>query len=63
MDAVALSAMERIVDGYAERDIAVAFSGMKGPVRDLAERAGWPVKYGRMVGFLSLQQAVSKLQI
>ena len=63
MDAVALSVMERIVDGYAERDIAVAFSGMKGPVRDLAERAGWPLKYGRMVGFLSLQQAVSKLQI
>jgi SulP family sulfate permease len=63
MDAVALSVMERIVDGYAERDIAVAFSGMKGPVRDLAERAGWPFKYGKMVGFLSLQQAVSKLQI
>ncbi len=63
MDAVALSVMERIVDGYAERDIAVAFSGMKGPVRDLAERAGWPLKYGKMVGFLSLQQAVSKLQI
>jgi SulP family sulfate permease len=63
MDAVALSVMERIVDGYAERDIAVAFSGMKGPVRDLAERAGWPLKYGGMVGFLSLQQALSKLQI
>ena len=63
MDAVALSVMERIVDGYAERDIAVAFSGMKGPVRDLAERAGWPLKYGRMVGFLSLQQAVSTLQM
>jgi len=62
MDAVALSAMERIVDGYAERDIAVAFSGMKGPVRDLADRAGWPVKYGRVVGYLSLQQAVSELR-
>lgn len=37
MDAVALSAMERMIDGYAERDIAVAFCGMKGPVRDLAE--------------------------
>lgn len=62
MDAVALSAMERMVDGYAERDITVAFSGMKGPVRDLAGRAGWPIKYGRMVGFLSLQQAVSELR-
>lgn len=62
MDAVALSAMERIVDGYAEHDVAIAFSGMKGPVRDLAGRAGWPLKYGRMVGFLSLQQAVAELQ-
>jgi sulfate permease, SulP family len=62
MDAVALSAMEGIIDGYAERDIAVACSGMKGPVRDLAERAGWPVKYGRMIGFLSLQQAVAEVR-
>jgi SulP family sulfate permease len=62
IDAVALSAMERMVDGYAERDIAVAFAGMKGPVRDVAERAGWPSKYGTMVGYLSLQQAVSELQ-
>jgi SulP family sulfate permease len=62
MDAVALSAMERMVDGYAERDIAVVFSGMKGPVRDIAERAGWPLKYGKMVGYLSLQQAVSELR-
>ena len=54
--------MERMVDGYAERDIAVAFSGMKGPVRDLAERADWPLKYGRMIGFHSLQQAVSELR-
>lgn len=62
MDAVALAAMERMVDGFAERDIAVAFSGMKGPVRDLAERAGWPLKYGKMLGYLSLQQAVSELR-
>jgi SulP family sulfate permease len=62
IDAVALSALEKIIDGYAERDIAVAFSGMKGPVRDLAERAGWPAKYGKMVGYLSLPQAVSELQ-
>jgi SulP family sulfate permease len=62
MDAVALASLERIIDGYAERAIAVAFAGMKGPIRDLAERADWPEKYGRMIGFLSLQQAVSELQ-
>lgn len=60
VDAVALSAMERIVEGYAGRDITAAFSGMKGPVRDLVERADWPLKYGKMADFLSLQQAVSE---
>lgn len=62
MDAVALSAMERMIDGYAERDIAVAFCGMKGPVRDLAGRAGWPTKYGKSIDYLSVQQAVSALR-
>ncbi|NTW98666.1 MAG: sulfate permease [Geobacteraceae bacterium] len=63
IDAVALATMERVIGGYAEHGITVAFAGMKGPVRDLAERAGWPQKYGRMIGFISLQQAVSELQI
>lgn len=62
IDAVALAAMERVIDGYAEHGITVGFAGMKGPVRDLAARAGWPEKYGRMISFLSLQQAVAALR-
>jgi SulP family sulfate permease len=62
IDAVALATMERVIGGYAEHGITVAFAGMKGPVRDLAERAGWPEKYGKLIGFLSLQQAVSELR-
>jgi len=61
IDAVALAAMERVIDGYAEHGITIAFAGMKGPVRDLAGRAGWPEKYGKLIGFLSLQQAISEL--
>jgi len=62
IDAVALAAMERVIDGYAEHGITIAFAGMKGPVRDLAGRAGWPEKYGKLIGFLSLQQAISELR-
>jgi len=61
IDAVALATMERVIDGYAEHGITIAFAGMKGPVRDLAGRAGWPEKYGKLIGFLSLQQAISEL--
>jgi len=62
IDAVALATMERVIDGYAEHGITIAFAGMKGPVRDLAGRAGWPEKYGKLIGFLSLQQAISELR-
>lgn len=62
IDAVALATLERIIDGYRERGITIAFAGMKGPVRDLAERAGWPKKYGSLIGFVSLQQAVAALR-
>ncbi|MRR55209.1 MAG: sulfate permease [Deltaproteobacteria bacterium] len=62
IDAVALATMERVIDGYAEQGITIAFAGMKGPVRDLAGRAGWPEKYGKLIDFLSLQQALSELR-
>ena len=61
MDAVALSALERDMETLAERGISVACAGMKGPVRDLVERAGWPQRYGRIMSFLSLQEAVTEL--
>jgi len=62
IDAVALATMERVIEGYAEHGITIAFAGMKGPVRDLAGRAGWPEKYGKLIGFHSLQQAISELR-
>ena len=62
IDAVALATMERVIGGYAEHGITIAFAGMKGPVRDLAERAGWPEKYGKLIGFITLQQAVSEFR-
>lgn len=61
MDAVALTTLEKIIASYKELGISVAFAGMKGPVRDLAERGDWPEKYGARIGYLSLQQAVREL--
>lgn len=61
MDAVALTTLEKIIASYAEQGISVAFAGMKGPVRDLAEKGGWPEKYGERINYLSLQQAVAEL--
>lgn len=60
MDAVALQALERLIEGYGQQGIAVAFADMKGPVRDLVERAGWPDKLHIRL-FMSLQQAVAEL--
>lgn len=61
MDAVALATLEELMEGQRERGIAFAFAGMKGPVRDLVQRAGWTEKYGSLIGFPSLQQAVRGL--
>ena len=61
MDAVALSALERDMETLLERGISFACAGMKGPVRDLVERAGWPQRYGRIMSFLSVQEAVAEL--
>ncbi|BBA70754.1 SulP family inorganic anion transporter [Geobacter sulfurreducens] len=61
MDAVALAALEVIIEGHGERGIVVAFAGMKGPVRDLTQRAGWPEKFGKQIDFLSLNQAVRQM--
>lgn len=61
MDAVALQALERLVEDYGQQGIAVAFAGMKGPVRDLADRAGWHDTFGRLTSFLTLGQAVTEL--
>ena len=61
MDAVALSALERDMEALAEREIRVACAGMKGPVRDLIERAGWSERFGRSMFFMSVQEAVAEL--
>ena len=62
MDACALDALERLMEAYEEVHVRFAFAGMKGPVRDLVERAGWPAKFGRRVAYLSLPQALEGIR-
>jgi sulfate permease, SulP family len=46
IDAVAVNTLEELMEAYEQRGIAFAFTAMKGPVRDLVERAGWDRKFG-----------------
>lgn len=61
MDAVALKALETDIETFAQRGIRVACAGMKGPVRDLTAKAGWPERYGQSISYLSLRDAVAEL--
>lgn len=60
MDAVALTALESEIEVFAQRGISIFCAGMKGPVRDLTDKAGWPERYGRNMSFLTLRDAVAE---
>jgi sulfate permease, SulP family len=49
IDAVAIDTLEEIVETYQERGIKFLFAGMKGPIRDLVDKAGWEEKYGNQM--------------
>lgn len=60
MDAVALGAMEELMENLQARGVRVVFAEMKGPVRDLVQRAGWPERYADRIGHPSVKQALAK---
>ena len=60
MDAVALETLENEMDALAEQGITVHIATMKGPVRDLAEKAGWFGTYGDKVAYLKLADALKQ---
>ncbi len=62
VDAVAVDAMEEMMDNYRDRGIRFLFSGMKGPVRDLIQRAGWEEKYGDIFQYPSLSHALKETE-
>lgn len=62
VDAVALDTLQELVDNYRNAGIEFLIAGMKGPVRDLARRAGWLEKYGDRIGYFSVNQAIEALR-
>ncbi|WP_078594761.1 SulP family inorganic anion transporter [Evansella clarkii] len=58
IDAVAIHSLEEImVTQSNDHGVKFLFSGVKGPVRDLFEKAGWEKKYGEAYKFLSINHA------
>lgn len=61
IDAVALHSLEHLVEDYNERDVRFSFAGMKGPVRDLFNKAGWTKKFGEKIQYQSLFAVINDL--
>lgn len=63
MDAVAVGALEKLMENYKDRGIVFLFAALKGPVRDLVARAGWPQRYGQRVACASIALALQEAGI
>ena len=61
IDAVAIDALEEIIENYHGKQIQFLFAGMKGPVRDLVAKAGWEEKYGERIKHPSIQHALQSM--
>lgn len=58
VDAVALDTLETRMKELADQGITVHIAAMKGPVRDLATKAGWYETFGEQIRYLSLEDAL-----
>jgi sulfate permease, SulP family len=58
MDAVAVETLEALMDEMERQGITVRIAAMKGPVRDITGRAGWPEKFGERIGYFSIDRAL-----
>jgi SulP family sulfate permease len=63
IDAVAISDLQELIEGYRQQGIQFAFAGMKGPVRDLFIRANWQKKCGHKIEYRTLQHVVQDLDL
>lgn len=63
IDAVALDTLDELMTDLEARGIEVHIAAMKGPVRDLTGKAGWPEKYGEAITHLSVAGAVQALSL
>ena len=61
MDAVAADTMEELLGELELRGVSVHIAAMKGPVRDIAARAGWHERFGPAIEHFSLEDALESL--
>lgn len=59
MDAVAVGTLEMLMGEMAEQGVTVHIAAMKGPVRDITARAGWPKRFGERVSHMALESALA----
>jgi SulP family sulfate permease len=63
VDGVALDVLRDRMDTFAAQGVEVHLAGVKGPVRDLLARAGWPERYGPRIAHLSVAHALRHLGV
>jgi sulfate permease, SulP family len=61
MDAVAVATLEELMEDFVVQGVGVHIAAMKGPVRDITARAGWPARFGARVGHFSVEQALESI--
>jgi sulfate permease, SulP family len=58
MDAVAVETLEALMEEMERQEITVRIAAMKGPVRDITGRAGWPERFGERIAHFSIESAL-----
>lgn len=63
IDALGIETLEHMTEIYRTRGVRFAFAAMKGPVRDLAQRADWGRKYGPHCSYPSVERALQGIGV
>jgi sulfate permease, SulP family len=61
MDAVAVETLETLMADFRAQGIELHIAAMKGPVRDITARAGWPARFDGQTGHFSVERALQSL--
>ncbi len=63
IDGCAVETLEQLFEAYHESGIDFALAGIKGPVRDVVERAGWRTLLGQRMSYATIEQALNDLDL
>lgn len=63
IDSTSMAALERLVGDYHKRGIHFSLANMKGPVREMAERAGWDATGTSQIRRVTVVEALHQLGI